>query len=101
VALVKEMMKNTKKSHSAAESNNKGDDDKNNNKASKADKNQNGKDNSDSDSSPYAWIGEWIQKPKGERCQKSKGRCKGFTTEQLLKTARITKEQYSMYKVHL
>ena len=94
-------MRNTKKSRSAAESDDEGDDDENNNEASEADKNQNGKDNSDSDSSPYAWIGEWIQKPKGEHCRKSKGRHKGFTTEQLLKTARITKEQYSMYKVRL
>jgi len=44
---------------------------------------------------------DWIQKPKGKHCWKPKGHCKGFTTKQLLKTAKITKEQYSMYKVHL
>jgi len=95
------MMRNTKKSRSAAESDDEGDDDENDNEASETDKNQSGKDNSDSDSSPYAWIGEWVQKPKGERCRKPKGHHKGFTTKQLLKTAKITKEQYSMYKVRL
>ena len=91
------MRKNTKQSRSAAESDN-GDNGENDNEAGETD---NGKDKSDSDSGPYAWIGEWIQKPRGERCWKSKGGRKGFTTEQLLKTAKITKGQYSMYKVRL
>jgi hypothetical protein len=104
-----------KKKHCTAESNEESDDeesadedtdeDNNNNASASANKNKNGKDNSDKDSneddSPYRWIGKWIQKPKGKRCQKSKTGCKGFMTTRLLKRARITKDQYTMYKVHL
>ena len=95
--LVKEMRKNTKKLRSVAESNQESDSDNNSNDNSNDDSNE----DSNEDSGPYAWIGRWIQKPSGECCQKSKGKCKGFTTARLLKRAGITKRQYSMYKVRL
>jgi len=103
--LVKEMRKNAKKLWSVAESNQESDGDDNSNDNSNDDSNNNSNDDSDEDSDedsgPYAWIGRWIQKPSSEHCQKSKGKCKGFTTARLLKRAGITKRQYSMYKVCL
>ena len=56
---------------------------------------------SDEDTNPYAWIGKWVQKPKGERCRTSREGREGFTTTILLQRAAISKEQYSMYKVRL
>ena len=105
-AIVEDMSKNTnKKMHRAAESDQEGDDEESNDEDSGTNKNKNGKDDSDEvsdeDGSPYAWIGKWIQKPKGERCRNSKDGREGFTTARLLKRARITKRQYSMYKVRL
>ena len=56
------------------------------------------------DDGPYAWIGKWVPKPKGEHCRRSsttkKGHTrKGFTTKTLLEKARITEDKYRMYKV--
>ena len=64
-------------------------------KESEGEDNDTNKDDTDqddeNDNSPYTWIGPWIQKPKGECCQNSKAGREGFTTERLLKRARITK----------
>jgi hypothetical protein len=109
--LVEEMSKKTnKKKHRAVESddesngesNGESDDD---NASANTGKNKDGEGDSDEDSdkdnNPYAWIGKWIQRPKGERCRKSKEGHIGFTTVRLLKRARITEEQYSLYKIRL
>ena len=111
VALVEEMSKKKKKKKRyAVESNQESDNDGSNDEESDnedgdTNKDQDGKgdsnEESEDDGSPYAWIGKWIQKPKGERCRKSKGNRPGFTTDFLLKRAKITKEQYSRYKVCL
>ena len=95
IALVEEISKNKniKRCYAAAI------DQESNNEDSNADSNAN--EDSDDDSSPYAWISKWIQKPEGECCRKSKDHHTGFTTKHLLKRARITKEQYGMYKVRL
>jgi hypothetical protein len=104
--LVEEMSKKrNKKKCCAAESNDKSNESDDDNTSANANKNKNGEGNSDEDSdkdnNPYRWISKWIQKPKGKCCQKSKDSHEGFTTARLLKRAKITEEQYSLYKVHL
>ena len=100
VALVEEISKNTKKEalcngerpgRRVEESDSEDDDTEKDD--SDEDKNE--------DRSPYAWIGKWIQKPKGECCRNPKEGREGFTIESLLKRARVTKGQYGMYKVRL
>jgi hypothetical protein len=97
VKLAEEMSKNknkNKKRRRPVES----DDDDDDEESADEDGNDSDEDDDD-DSSPYAWIGKWIQKPRGERCRNPKDGREGFTTASLLKTTGITKEQYSMYKV--
>ena len=93
MALIEEMNQNAKKKRrSAAERDLEDDNEESHNEdGSSSDSND--------DNGPYAWIGRWVQKPKGERCRKSKDGREAFTTEGLLKQARITNMQYGMYKV--
>jgi hypothetical protein len=104
--LVEEMSKKrNEEKHRAAESDDESNESDDDNASANANKNKNGEGDSDEDSdeddNPYGWIGKWIQKPKGECCWKSKDGREGFMTVRLLKRAKITKEQYSLYKVRL
>ena len=106
VTLVEKLSKNIKKTRRhAVESNQEGNSKENEGEDANTNKDDTNQDDTNQDdknnNSPYVWIGQWIQKPKGECCQNSKAGREGFTTERLLKRARITKEQYSMYKVRL
>ena len=103
MAMVKRLNKKTRKQRRfAAESDLEGDSDDSDDDDDDGDTGDaNSDEDSDNDSSPYAWIGRWVQKPKGERCRNSKDGREGFTTARLLKQARISKAQYGMYKVHL
>lgn len=116
-ALVKEMGKSSKfKKRRTAESNRGGDDEESDDNDDNDDDDDDDDDEPDNrndedgdareDGGPYAWIGKWIQKPKGERCRRTTNRKKGgkrigFTTAKLLRIAGITREKYSMYKVRL
>ena len=106
ITLVEKLSKNIKKTrHCAVESDQEGDSKENEGEDDNTNKDNTDQDDTDqddeNDNSPYTWIGQWIQKPKGKCCRNSKAGHKGFTTKRLLKRARITKEQYSMYKVCL
>ena len=121
--LVKEMSKKKSFKRCHARDDEESDENKNNNNNNNNENNKNddanddananandndNRDNKDGDTrkddGPYAWIGKWVPKPKGERCRRcsttKKGHThKGFTTKTLLEKARITEDKYRMYKV--